>query len=78
MVGLSGLQAQFQVQLAGQDEVVVKSTTAGPSVSASPGSGAGSSSSLPSPSGSAQPDRVLFQVDARAGTALQLTLDPTV
>lgn len=78
VVGLSGLQAQFQAQLAGQAGVVVKATNASPSVPVSPGASAGPSSPPPSPSGSGQPDRVLFQVDARAGTALLLTLDPAV
>ena len=77
VVGLSGLQAQFQAQLSGQDGVVVTATTASPSVSTSPGSSAAPSPSS-SPTGSAQPDRVLFQVDPKAGAPLQLTLDPTV
>ncbi len=77
VVGLSGLQAQFQAQLSGQDGVVVTVTTASPSVSTSPGSSAAPSPSS-SPTGSGQPDRVLFQVDPKAGAPLQLTLDPTV
>ncbi len=77
MVGLSGLQAQFPAQLSGQDGVVVTVTTASPSLSTSPGSSAAPSPSS-SPTGSGQPDRVLFQVDPKAGAPLQLTLDPTV